>query len=80
MLFTLSIVYIRRNAYEIFLKTHAMITLLLLGLLWFHVPKSRSFFIAILAVVSGLWLGMQVLWVVSLHYRNGGFNDVLSDV
>lgn len=81
MLFTLSIVYIRRNAYEVFLKTHTVIALLLLGLLWFHFSKSSRFFVAILAVVSGLWLGTQVLWVVSLHYRNGGFDgSVLSDV
>jgi predicted ferric reductase len=67
-----SFLYIRRYMYEIFLKTHLLLAVAIVVILWFHIPLSSRFNVIVLGVASGMWLIQQVFWLTRLCYRNLG--------
>jgi hypothetical protein len=71
----LSILYLRRQMYEIFLKLHLTLALALMGTLWIHVGWTRTRSIICISISSGLWLGHHIVWLVRLAYRNFGLGQ-----
>ncbi|KAF2257699.1 hypothetical protein CC78DRAFT_622409 [Lojkania enalia] len=68
----LSILYVRRYLYEVFLKSHLVFALMLAGTLWWHVPTFRKREITCLGVATAAWLLQHVAWLAGLFYRNSG--------
>ena len=58
--------------YEIFLKTHLIFALALVGTLWFHIRLAKTRAAICLGVASALWLMQHVAWLARLIYRNSG--------
>lgn len=66
----LSLVFIRKRAYELFLFSHSCTVPAILVLLWFHVPsRSRLFYITTGASL-GLWSFQKLAWLACLMHRN----------
>ncbi|PVH90463.1 hypothetical protein DM02DRAFT_665049 [Periconia macrospinosa] len=66
----LSFIYIRRLKYEVFIKTHLMLALVLIGFLWFHVCFYKSKAVICLGIATGLWSLQHIVWFARLIYRN----------
>lgn len=58
--------------YELFLKTHLSLVLLLVGLLWYHIPVKNKQALAYLLAATGLWLLQHFLWLGYFCYWNTG--------
>ena len=58
--------------YELFLKIHLLLAVLLVSLLWFHIPIKETRAIAYLVSVSGLWILQQTAWLGYFAYWNTG--------
>ena len=63
--------FIRRLAYELFLKLHSLASVTLLISLWLHV-NSSTYITAAMAVASSLFLLQTVAFYANLVYRNIG--------
>jgi predicted ferric reductase len=66
----LSSLYFRQRVYEIFLKTHLLLALALMVVLWFHVPQKHRRSMTLLAVSSGVWLLQESIWLGRLGYQH----------
>ncbi|KAI9750728.1 MAG: hypothetical protein M4579_006345, partial [Chaenotheca gracillima] len=69
-----SVLYIRRRVYELFLKSHLLLTLLFLGLLWFHqqVKLEFSTFLVCLGASTALLAFQYLVWFFMIALRNLG--------
>lgn len=56
-----SLLYVRRLAFELFLKMHAILALALNGTLWVHFPLSQRFSVVCLGLASAIWVLDQSL-------------------
>jgi predicted ferric reductase len=66
----LSLLYIRRYAYEFFLKAHLLMAIALISILWVHIPLKHRQSTICLAIASGVWLVQECFWISRLGYRN----------
>lgn len=72
---------LRRAFYEVFLKTHEALALLLVLALWRHVGLRNGSSTICLAVASGLWALQFLSWTLLFAYRNvGGRHTIQSRV
>jgi predicted ferric reductase len=71
-LLVLSFSCFRRHIYEIFIKTHLLFALALVGVLWFHIPLENKQASICLGVSIGLWLLQEFVRLTRLSYRNFG--------
>lgn len=69
---------VRRLSYEIFLRTHQALALLLTYAIWRHLPSSKRFPRAYIYVSAGLYVAMLILQVSSVVFYNGVFRYHLS--
>lgn len=58
--------------YEIFLKTHLILALAIVFILWFHISLTSRSTAIILGVASGIWPIQQIFWAIRICYRNLG--------
>ena len=58
-----SILYIRRLAYEVFLKLHLMISVGIVVCLWLQTTNLSDFHTICLFVATGLWLSEKLIWL-----------------
>lgn len=70
LLALLSFLYIRRAMHEVFLKVHALLSLVLVTMLWFHIPIAYSSLFVCVASASTLWALQQGIWVCQAIYRH----------
>jgi predicted ferric reductase len=68
----LSVLYVRQYIFEIFLKSHVISAVGLIGLLWFHVPLRYHLSTICLGIASGLWIMQEAYWVACLGMQNIG--------
>ncbi|KAF2028956.1 hypothetical protein EK21DRAFT_90173 [Setomelanomma holmii] len=58
--------------FEIFLKSHIISALGLIGLLWFHIPLRYHLSTICLGIASGLWMVQEIYWIACLGVQNIG--------
>lgn len=58
-----SILYIRRLAYELFLKLHLVISVGIVVCLWLQTTNLSDFHTICLFVVTGLWVFEKIIWL-----------------
>lgn len=68
----LSILPIRRYMYEIFLKTHLALALVLATTMWLHIRLGKNRGTVLLCSLSGFWILQHTGWLALLFYRNSG--------
>lgn len=65
-----SVVFIRRRYYELFLKSHHLLSLAMVALLWFHIHIGHNLSTICLGVTSGLWILQLTAWSLQYWLRN----------
>ena len=58
-----SILYIRRLAYEVFLKLHLVISVGIVVCLWLQTTNLSDFHTICLFVATGLWFSEKLIWL-----------------
>lgn len=72
----LSIIYIRRAIYEIFLQTHLALSIAMLTLVWLHIHQLDAFLLSCFTVAASLFTVQKVLWVILAMRRNYGLSSI----
>ncbi|KAI9674060.1 MAG: hypothetical protein M1822_009576 [Bathelium mastoideum] len=70
-----SILYLRRRLYELFLKSHFLLAICFLCVLWIHIGNARRLHFICLVTASAIWAVQHVLWLAYLLYRNCGYGS-----
>lgn len=71
----LSILYIRRSAYEIFLKLHLVISIGIVVCLWLQVTRLSDIHTSCLFVATGLWSAEKLVWLGRVLFDRMRNND-----
>ncbi|KAF1363095.1 hypothetical protein EJ07DRAFT_152612 [Lizonia empirigonia] len=72
----LSIIYIRRAIYELFLQAHLTLSIAVLALVWLHIHPLDVFLLSCLTSSASLFLAQKVLWVIFTVRRNHGSHSL----
>ena len=72
----LSIIYIRRAMYELFLQTHLTLSITILILVWLHVRRLDAFLISCFAIPVCLFVAQKALWIMLTVRRNYGSDPI----
>ena len=70
LLVILSLSFVQRSLYEWFLGSHLLLTTAGLAATWFHLPVGASDAKILLLIGACLWVGIAVLHVLYLAFRN----------
>ncbi|KAF2633016.1 hypothetical protein BU25DRAFT_87617 [Macroventuria anomochaeta] len=68
----LSVVFIRRMMYELFLQTHLLFSIAMLILVWLHISRLDAYLLSCLTVAASMLLVQKTLWVICTVRRNYG--------
>ncbi|KAI9777795.1 MAG: hypothetical protein M1839_008590 [Geoglossum umbratile] len=68
--FISSLLFIRRLVFELFLKVHLTLAVVVLGSLWLHLRSRGSIYTLYFLVGSAIWLLSFFGWAILLMYRN----------
>ena len=71
----LSILVIRRRFYEIFLKAHLSLAIIVLVFLWVHITRGKNLSTLALLLSSLLWSSQTLGWMIYFFYRNRGWRE-----
>ncbi|KAF1352469.1 hypothetical protein BDV97DRAFT_368220 [Delphinella strobiligena] len=66
-----SFLFVRRRFYEVFVKSHYLLALALLVLLWFHLPFRKDIESTCLVITTVLWTTHTLLWLGAILWHNG---------
>lgn len=78
MLLLLAFPIVRRLSYEVFLRTHQALSLLLTYAIWRHLPSDKTFPRGYIYISIGPYVAMLILQAGSVVFRNGMFRHHLS--
>jgi predicted ferric reductase len=70
-----SILWLRRSFYELFSRTHVISAVIVIGLLWFHIPMQHRSHIVVLAVMSGLLVIQRLVCMFRTRTRSEAVID-----
>ncbi|UPX14878.1 uncharacterized protein EKO05_0005349 [Ascochyta rabiei] len=68
----LSVIFIRRKVYELFLQTHHLFSVAILILVWLHVRQLNTFLLSCFTIAASLLLVQNILWVIFTFQGNYG--------
>ncbi|KAL2066279.1 hypothetical protein VTL71DRAFT_2350 [Oculimacula yallundae] len=78
LLLLLAFPIVRKLSYEVFLRTHQALSLLLTFAIWQHLPSDKNFPRGYIYISSGLYVAMLILQAGSVVFHNGIFRHHLS--
>ncbi|KAI9853593.1 MAG: hypothetical protein M1824_001086 [Vezdaea acicularis] len=72
MIFITSVTFLRRLFYEVFLKLHLLLSLILVVGIWLHLGQKETLSSLCLLIGSSLWLFSSIIQTLLFIYRNIG--------